>query len=176
MPPSAAPLEPQKPTRYVSLTISPLHLLSPILELQVEGMVTPHLGLAAIGGYGSIKATAANSTLENTSFTAYELGMQVVGYPLQDFSSLQLGAELLWLKIDTDSLEGREISGSAGGIAVGPLIGYKLLTSGGFTFFAQGGFEYIVAKADVADTQGNTGHEEASTFIPLLNLNIGWSF
>jgi hypothetical protein len=175
-------VEPPEPTkvqekpRYVSLTFSPLHLLSPIVELQVEGMVTPHFGLAALGGYGTIKATSANSTLDDTRFTAYELGLQLVGYPLRDFSSLQLGAELLWLKISTDSLEGREISGNAGGLAIGPFIGYKLLTSGGFTFFAQGGFQYIAAQADVADTEGNTGHDEASTIIPLLNLNIGWSF
>lgn len=182
-PPEAAPIaeppipsEPKERPHYVSLTISPLHLLSPILELQVEGMVTPHFGLAALGGYGSIKATATNSALENTRFTAYELGLQLVGYPLRDFSSLQLGAELLWLKISTDSLEGREISGNAGGLAIGPFIGYKLLTNGGFTFFVQGGFQYIAAQADVADTEGNTGHEEASTIIPLLNLNLGWSF
>jgi hypothetical protein len=51
-----------------------------------------------------------------------------------------------------------------------------LVTDAGFTFFAQGGFQYMVVKADAADNMGNTGSGEHSAFIPLLNLNVGWSF
>jgi hypothetical protein len=60
--------------------------------------------------------------------------------------------------------------------AVGPLIGYKLITSAGFTFFVQGGFQYVFVHAEASDDQGQSAQADASDFIPLLNLNVGWSF
>jgi hypothetical protein len=99
-----------------------------------------------------------------------------VGYPLRDFSSLQLGAEVLYLHVSTNRFEGATVEAAAGGVALGPFIGYKLITAIGFTFFAQGGFEYLAARAEATDSQGNTDHNEQAAFIPLLNLNVGWSF
>lgn len=179
--PPPPPAEPAKPSEressgpFLSLTFSPLHLLSPVFELQVEGRVVPHFGAALIGGVGSIKSERGASGVPAQTFSAYELGAQLVGYPLQPFESLQLGAELLWVKVSTESYNGREITADAGGVAVGPFIGYKLVTRVGFTFFAQGGFQYLVAKADASDNLGNTASDERSAFIPLLNLNVGWT-
>jgi hypothetical protein len=161
---------------FLSLTFSPLHLLSPIFELEVEAKVVPHFGAALIAGIGSIKAEGTASGVPAQKFSAYELGAQLVGYPLQPFESLQLGAELLWIKVSTESYNGQQISADAGGVAVGPFVGYKLVTRAGFTFFAQGGFEYLVAKADASDNLGNSASDKRSAFIPLLNLNLGWSF
>jgi len=165
-----------KPSQRVSITFSPLHLLSPIFELQIEAMVTSHFSVAAIGGIGSIKAESTDPVIDDEKFAAYVLGLQLTGYPLRDFSSLQLGAELLWIKVSTENFDGREITADAGGVALGPFIGYKLLTNGGFTFFAQGGFQYAVVQAQASDSVGNSAQEEQSAFIPLLNLNLGWSF
>ena len=181
-PPSAAaePAEPA-PSReslgpFLSVTFSPLHLVSPIFEAQIEGKLVPHFGAALIAGIGSIKSGATTSGLAEQKFSAYELGGQLVGYPLEPFESLQLGAEVLWIKVSTETINGQQITANAGGVAIGPLLGYKLITHVGFTFFAQGGFEYLVVKADAADTQGNTATAKQSAVIPLLNLNIGWSF
>ena len=169
--------EHQKPAGpRVSITLSPLHLISPIFELEVEAQIVPHFGAAIIGGIGSITTEPTVSGLAAQKFSAYELGAQLVGYPLQPFSSLQLGGELLWIKVSTETFQGQQIRADAGGVAVGPFIGYKLLTKVGFTFFAQGGFQYVVVKADAADDQGNTASADKSAFIPLLNLNVGWSF
>ena len=70
----------------------------------------------------------------------------------------------------------REITANAGGLAFGPFLGYKLITSGGFTFVVQGGFQYAAVKAEASDTEGNTAEDEQDTIIPLFNLNLGWSF
>jgi hypothetical protein len=163
--PDEEPDRKRKDDRIVSLTFSPLHLvIGPIFEMQIEAQVTPHFGVAVLGGVGSLKVE--NAIGESARFTAYELGGQLVGYPLEDFKSLQLGAEVLWVKVSTDDVDGRQVQDEASGVAFGPFIGYKLITSAGFTFFAQGGFEYLKASEDDVDSE----------FIPLLNLNIGWSF
>lgn len=175
------PLPPEPPARekserHVSLTLSPLHLLSPILELEVEVSPTAHLGLAAIGGIGSIKADSNDPALDGTRFSAYELGLQVIGYPLRDFSSLQLGAELMWLKVSTEKIGDTDVRANAGGLALGPFIGYKLITDAGFSLFVQGGFQYLAAKAEATNSLGERANEEQATFVPLLNFNVGWSF
>lgn len=100
-----------------------------------------------------------------------------MGYPLSGhpFDSLEFGAELLYARVVTDRTD-VSVSGNADGLAIGPFIGYKLLTSIGFTFVAQGGFEYLTARAHAQDTSGNSAGNSGSQFIPLVNLNIGWSF
>jgi len=160
----------------VSLTFSPLHLISPIFELQAELMVVPHFGVGVIGGIGSIEAETGDPEIGNERFQAYELGLQLVGYPIHDFDSLQLGAELLWINVRSENFDGQEIQAEAGGIAVGPFVGYKLMTKIGFTFFVQGGIQIITAKGEATDSEGNTDSDEESGVIPLLNANVGWSF
>ncbi|HXK18558.1 MAG TPA: hypothetical protein VNG33_12185 [Polyangiaceae bacterium] len=176
LPPSEDLTEHEYSGPHVSLTFSPLHLLLPMFEAQVEVLVVPHLGIAAIGGVGSVSAAASDPTLGNQKFSAYELGAQVVGYPLRDYSGLQLGAEFLWIHVSTETFAGQQVSAEAGGGAVGPLVGYKWLTKIGFTAFVQGGFEYLVVKSNAADDQGHTAEAKQSAFIPLLNFNLGWSF
>ena len=51
---------------------------------------------------------------------------------------------------------------------MGSFLGYKIATDVGFTFDGQLGVEHVSAQAD--NGQSN------KTWIPLLNLNIGWSF
>jgi len=159
--------------RNASLTISPVHLVLPIFELTGELRVVDHVGLALIGGYGSVTAESSTRT---EKFTAYELGGQAVWYPMKPFHGLHLGAEFLWVKVKADDLNGGEVKGVGTGAAVGPLVGYKVLSDGGFTFVAQGGVQYIAVQAEANDSSGNSSTADDSRWIPLLNLNLGWSF
>lgn len=165
---------PPEPVRSVSLTLSPLHLILPVFELTAEVRVVDHFGLAVIGGYGSV--TVEDNLGQSEKFSAWELGGQAVWYPMKPFDGLHVGAELLYLKVESDDLQDGEIRGAGNGLAVGPLVGYKLLTSGGFTFVAQGGLEYVAIEAEANDTAGNSASEEDSRWLPLLNLNLGYSF
>jgi hypothetical protein len=99
-----------------------------------------------------------------------------MGYPLKDFKSLQLGAEVLWVRVSGDNLGDTEITGVADGVGIGPFVGYKVLTRAGFTFAVQGGFQYIAIRADASDNVGNTESAETQDVILLLNANLGWSF
>jgi hypothetical protein len=179
LPPPVDATKPPDDSQILSLTFSPIHLILPIFEVTAEFRVVPHFGISVIGGYGKItETTVGEFDTEQLKLTAYELGGQLVGYPLHSFQSLQLGAEVLWLKVDLGNVNAGnvQVSGAGNGVAVGPLIGYKLMSRAGFTFFVQGGFEYIAARAHANDTAGNTSSASQTQFIPLLNANIGWSF
>lgn len=170
------PKKPDAPSQRVSITFSPLHLISPIFELEAEIMVVPHFGVGVIGGIGSIEAETGDPEIGNERFQAYELGLQLAGYPLRDFHSLELGVEVLWVNVRSENIDGQDVRGEGSGIAVGPFVGYKLMTDVGFTFFVQGGLQMVTATAEATDAEGNTDTAEESGLIPLLNLNVGWSF
>ena len=149
------------------------------MQLTGEVRATPHFGISVIAGYGSIGVDSTNSDgiADNVKLTAYEIGGRLIGYPLKKFKSLQLGAQLLYLKVDTGGpISGTNVSGAGAGVAFGPFAGYKLVTSGGFTFFAQLGFQYLSAQAEAHDTSGNSDSASNNRFLALLNLDIGWSF
>jgi hypothetical protein len=160
----------------VSATLSPLHLLLPVFELEIEVMPIPHLGISVIGGIGSITVESPNPDVDGEKFAAYELGAHVVGYPLKEFSSLQLGAEILWVKVSVENFQGSDVSGTGAGVAFGPFVGYKFIADIGFTLSVQGGVQYMKVAAEAQDTQGNTASAEQDGFGPLLNFNLGWSF
>jgi hypothetical protein len=165
----------------VTISISPLHLIFPIVQLTGEVRATPHFGISVIAGYGSVPVDTTNTnSITGTSsvkFTAYEIGGRLIGYPLKKFKSLQLGGQLMYLKVDTNGpLPDSNISETGAGVAFGPFVGYKLVTSVGFTFLAQFGVQYLSAQAEAHDTNGVSSSESNNRFLLLLNLDIGWSF
>lgn len=157
-----------------SLTISPLHLIGgPILELTGELRVHDKIGVALVAGAGRITDNIDDGFGNTTKLTAsvFEVGAQVRGYVVGNFRhGMQVGAELLYLHLSTD-----EFVAKGEGIAVGPFLGYKIATRVGFTFDAQLGVEYVGARASASDSQTSVKTEDSSV-IPLLNLNVGWSF
>jgi hypothetical protein len=163
----------------VSLTLSPLHLLfGPIVELEGEFKVVNHVGAALIAGYGQLSVTTpgVNGQPTETQFTAFEIGAQLNVYPSKPFKGLDIGAEIMYLKIDSDNIAETNFSGFGIGLAVGPLIGYKVITSSGFTFVVQGGVQYLAVSAEVKDPNGTSASESDSKLLPNVNLNLGWSF
>jgi hypothetical protein len=162
----------------VSATFSPLHLFFPLFEVDVEVMPIPHFGVALLGGIGQTSLRSAHPDVDGTKATVYELGGHLIAYPLKDFSSLQLGAEILWVKVDLDAIElqGAEVTGSGAGIAFGPFVGYKFIADVGFTLYVQGGFQYMKVAAEAHASTGESANAEQDGFAPLLNFNLGWSF
>jgi hypothetical protein len=156
------PPEPPHPRRVLSLTISPIHLLLPVVELTAEARVHDKVGLALVGGAGKVTDRASNISAD-----AYEAGAQIRVYVLGDFRhGMQLGAEALYLHVSL-----RDVVASGEGLAIGPFIGYKVMVDAGFTFDTQVGFERVALRATA-----NGSSDSESEYIPLINLNIGWSF
>ncbi len=167
----------QKPERQVSVTISPIHLIFPIVEITAEYAVTRQIGVAAILGYGTIsiptqRITAAGISTTTEKIRAYELGAHFNYYVLGNFDhGMQLGVEALYVGVAGDGPQTTGITAS--GLALGPYVGYKIITNVGFTFEANGGAQYVTLRGSNANN-GDTASQKK--VIPLVNLNIGWSF
>lgn len=164
-PPGWAPPPPpaEHPRRVFSLTISPIHLFLPVVELTGEARVHDKVGIALVGGAGKY----SDPNISGISATVIEAGGQVRAYVIGDFRhGMQVGGEVLYVHLNDDRVA---ISGE--GLAIGPFLGYKIMIDAGFTFDAQVGFEHISARASSSTSTAND-----RSFIPLLNLNVGWSF
>jgi hypothetical protein len=163
--------------RRFAVTISPLHLALPVVEVTAEYMVMSHLGIAAVGGVGSIttKVEYTDGSSKNIQFSAQEAGGQVRLYPFRAYRhGLQVGGEVLWLHVS--GKDGVGASGTSAGTAVGPFVGYKYTASYGLTFDSQVGFEFLAAQAEAKSTNGGAASGKTTGAIALLNLNVGWSF
>ena len=153
---------PPPPHRVFSLTISPIHLTFPVVELTGEIRAHDKLGVALIGGAGRYTDKSVN-----ISAAVYEIGAQLRFYPIGDFRhGMQLGAEVLYVHLTQNNLSLR-----GEGVGVGPFIGYKVISNAGFTFDAQMGGQYIGVRATDGYSSGS-----GKDVIVLLNLNVGWSF
>ena len=159
--------------QIVSLTFSPLHLIFPIFEATVEVRLADLVGVAVIGGAGSISFELDG---EDHSFSTYQLGAQGIVYPIEPFESLQFGMELMYAHLSFEDLGDAQVSGYGGGVAVGPFVGYKLLTAIGFTLVVQGGVLFIAARAEAKNDAGESATADDDAVLPSLNLNLGWSF
>ena len=147
----------------VTVTWSPIHLVLPLVELEGEYNVAPHMGVGAIIGAGRV-----SSEDDTVTATAIEAGAQLNYYFLDRFSGLHAGLEGIYLHLGDVE---QDTTASGAGFAVGPYAGYKLMTSVGITFVAQLGVSYLAFNAKTS-TQSSSD----SKISPLLNLNVGWSF
>lgn len=146
----------------VSVTFSPIHLFLPVVELTAEVRLPVDLSVAAIGGYG-----------KHLGVTLWEAGAQGRYYLLGSFEhGMPLGVEVLYLGA-SDTVSG--VDARASGLGVGPFVGYKFASDEGFTIDLAGGVQYV-AFAAVATDGSTTERASLNTWIPLINLNLGWSF
>jgi hypothetical protein len=170
-PPGYEPPQPTPPMTTVSLTISPIHILLHMVELTGELRLGTQAGLALIAGGGKVPVTQSDGT--KVTFTVLEGGAQLRYYVTGSFRrGMQVGAEILYVHVN-GSLQ--DITGVASGLAMGPFFGWKMTSYAGFTFDVQGGVEVVTMGTRVSDTSGSSTDSKVD-YIPMLNLNIGWSF
>jgi len=154
----------------VSLTISPLHLLLPMVELTGELRLGTQASVALIAGGGRVPVTQSDGT--KVTFTVLEGGGQLRYYVTGSFRrGMHVGAEILYVHVN-GSLE--DITGVASGLALGPFFGWKMTSYAGFTFDVQGGVEVVTMGTRVSSRSGGSS-DSSVDYIPLVNLGIGWS-
>jgi hypothetical protein len=166
-----APTEPvltDATTPSISITISPVLLFLPLVELTGEYRISEHLGIAAIVGGGSVAVKdAAGNKL--TSAAVIEIGASARYYVLGSFrKGVQLGAEVNYLHAGATNGTTAVI---ADGLAIGPFVGGKWISSFGLTLDGQLGVQGIALRGK---SSSSTAKEKS--YGPLLNLNIGYSF
>lgn len=167
-PPGAFPFRsppPPPPSHSIAITVSPVHLIFPILEVTGELKLAPHVGVGVTLGAGRI-----SNEDKTVTGSAYETGGQFNYYILDAFEGLHVGGEILFLKINEVD---QDLTANADGLTMGPYVGYKVDTNAGFTFVAQGGVAFAAYKAEANNATAMTSDKKV---FPLLNLNVGWSF
>lgn len=167
-------VEAVKPGPKITVMWAPLRLVVPLVEFTAEYRVLDKLGVSLTVGAG--KRTVESSG-DKASGTEIEGGAQVRYYVIGDFDhGMELGVEGLeeYVKFE-EPLPAGVIAVAAGGFTVGPFVGYKVATSAGFTFEAQLGARYLVVEPAVQGASG-ASFGDVDKWLPLLHLNIGWSF
>lgn len=85
-------------TKRITLTISPLHLFAPIVEINGEFKASDNLGVALIAGVGN------QSSLGGDTYSVSEYGIQVNYYSGSNFNQgVQYGVELMKINVELDS-------------------------------------------------------------------------
>ena len=172
--PAPAPTPAPDAGHRITLMWAPIRLVVPLVELTGEYRVKDKLGVSLTVGFGN--RTVESSSGEEASGTEIEGGAQVRYYAIGDFNhGMEVGVEGLYEYVKFDEpLPATILAVAAGGFTVGPFLGYKIATGVGFTFEAQFGARYLAIEPT---TQGTgTAVITESKWLPLLHLNIGWSF
>lgn len=166
----AAPAAATAAPTMVSITVSPLHLTAPIVELTGEFRLTDQISVAAILGGGNVDIGLGTAI-------AYEFGAQGRYYVTGSFDGgLHVGAEALKVGLGgSGSSEGTTVGFSGEGFSVGAFAGYKHTFGFGLVLEAQLGYQKVFASG-AASAEGTTVSGASSDAGPLLNLNIGYAF
>ena len=159
------------PRRTVSITLSPIHLFLPVVELTGEWRAMNKLGIAVVAGGGKVKPD--NALTGDPSIAVWEAGASVRYYVLGDFRhGMQLGGEAIYMHASTSN---QNVRVAAEGFSLGGFAGYKVMADAGFTFDAQLGYQVIGVGASGTDGQSSAADSRSTSGV-LLNLNVGWSF
>jgi len=160
--------------RRLTLMWAPIRLIAPLVELTAEYRVADKLGVMLELGGGQRTLTTGM-----TDFTGreYEVGAQARYYVLGSFThGMQLGAEVLDEYVTfQEPLPPGVVGAAAGGVTAGAFAGYKIATRVGFTFEAQLGARYLVVDPPVTG-MGTPAIDSTQKWLPLLHLNVGWTF
>lgn len=165
---------------HVALSLSPIHLLLPVVEVQGEYLFHDSFSAALILGYGKVDATVTRTysngavDKETITFDVFELGAQFRGYFWGGSEGgAYAGAEVVYLQVDGEL---DDVVGVAAGTTIGPFVGYKW-TWDNFFIDLNGGVQFLAVAAEAEDqSSGERDGEESSEVGPLLNFNLGWSF
>lgn len=150
---------------------APIRAIIPVAEFTGELRVHDRVGAVALLGGG--RRTIESGTTKVTG-TELEFGAQGRFYLLAPFESLHVALEVLDEYVTFDEPLPAGVAGvAAGGVTAGALVGYKLVTGVGFTFEAQLGARYLIVEPTVT---GMGDPMIDGRWLPLLHLNVGWTF
>ena len=165
----------------VTVLWSPLYSAFSLHQFTVEARLGSKFGLAAIGGLGTVAYDGQQVSIK-------ELGGRAQVYVVGDFDlGLQLGAQALYFDATaTRVIDGGSVDASGTATAGGPFLGFKWASRYGPTLDAQAGGQYFVGSGEatahsvLAARYGGpasvTRAQNTAMWLPILNVNVGWSF
>ncbi|MCA9626644.1 MAG: hypothetical protein KC766_03210 [Myxococcales bacterium] len=149
----------------VTVSLSLLHLIGPLAEGTLELRPFDHVGIAGVLGRGNFK-------VDGDDYSVWEYGGQLNIYS-SAFDGLAVTGEVFRFSGEGEPEPG--VKGSGRGTLLSGLIGYKGITSGGFTLVIQGGFTRVLAEVSAEKADLGSASEDASTWLPMANLNLGFT-
>ena len=149
----------------VSITISPISLLLPVVKVTTEMRLDKENSFSLIGGYGVF-----DDPLTQIEASVKEFGFQYTMYEAGDFNyGKQYGFEFL-------AATAKNRNGYSGvAFGFGPYIGYKATIPSGLVGLAQFGIQYVIGAGSTEYNDGlkATGYSEGVML--LFNVKVGWS-
>ena len=162
-----------KDDRALTIMWAPIRLIVPLAEFTAEYRLADKFGVSLQLGAGRRTLTLDMTDVPGFEF---EVGAQGRYYLFGSFThGMALGAEVLEEHVKFDEpLPANIVAAAAGGATAGAFAGYKIATRFGFTFEGQLGARYLVVEPAV--TGMGKPMLDQSRWMPLLHLNIGWTF
>jgi hypothetical protein len=171
--------------RKLTVMWAPIMLVAPIGEFTAEYRVADKLGVSLELGLGRRTFTAVMTDLTGKEIgridepgNEVEAGAQVRYYVLGSFThGMELGGQILeeYVKFKEPFPPGI-VGAAAGGLTVGPFVGYKVATRLGFTFEGQLGARYAAVMPPIQGMGTYQSLGMPDRWVPLLHLNVGWTF
>jgi hypothetical protein len=160
--------------RRLTIMWAPIRAIIPLVEVTAEYRAADKIGVMLELGGG--RRTISNGMTDITG-TEYEAGAQARYYVFGSFTrGWQIGAEVLDEYVAFhEPLPPGVVAAAAGGVTAGAFGGYKIATRVGFTFEAQLGARYLVMDPHVTGT-GMPTVDSSAKLLPLLHINVGWTF
>ncbi len=149
--------EPRR-VRDTSITIEPIYLVLPMLDVTVEHRLGPHVALSGTAGYGRLVFGLA---------TLWELAGASNFYLRRRATGAHLGFELRYLGGGMSKLLDPNQTSNARERVAGAYVGYKWVASYGLTAVLQMG----VGRMDIT----GSSEGDSSQIIPVANFTAGWS-
>lgn len=144
----------------LGIAVSPLKLLMPVGEVQVEAYLGESYSATAIVGFGQ-------TTVEDADpFTTIVGGLQLRGY----FHGSNEEGGYAVFETRYTSLDGEP--GTGWGLTIGPGLGYKWTWANLFLDF-NGGLGWSYGSAE-STRDGITATATEQDAVPILNFTVGW--
>jgi hypothetical protein len=160
----------ERTPRSVSVTLDATRLFLPayMVQLRFEKALTPRVSVALTGGYGSLPSYG-NESRGRASATL--IGAEMRGYLLGGFDTtgLFVSAEIVQRNASLFFDEHVSSRTFVQGLTVGPTIGVKMVTFGGFTVESRVGAAYVV---DDKRRDDGLAHDK---IVPTFGVGLGFT-
>jgi hypothetical protein len=171
-----------------SVTVAPIKLVHPCAHFEYEGMINQNTSFTAGASYGrllSMEILWVNLVLSELDAPTVKVDNTGVNgafnYYFVDFNRGWYASGAIEFDRNRFSLEGTDYATSYSTLTVGPTIGWKRVTQGGFTFSLDAGLGYAMdfgatAEADDMVIEAGGDGTQQSRMVFLGSLMMGYSF
>ena len=157
-------------TRKNAISISPIHLMLPVVLINYSYGVTDKIAVSPSIGYGKVPISEGSSD----KFDVWDLRLGVEYYFYGSaIAGFFAGPRFEYVYVSGTTSE--NVVGTGAGGSLQALIGYHWVWNPGIFLDIKLGGGYMIVKAEAEDSTTKATAEEKN-FHAVIDLNIGWAF